>query len=360
MRRFAHTARTLERALARGAFPGAVVAVVDEGELLLLRSFGRAAMLPHPAAATVSTVYDLASLTKVLCTTTLCMMAVEEGALDLEARVAEWVPEFLGRGRRAVRLWHLLAHCSGLPAHRRYYEDSRGRDAVFDRAVAEPLEYPAGRRTVYSDIGFLVLGRALERAMRDRVDHLFAARIAAPLGLRHTRFVDLARPGVRAAFLRHHAVAPTQVRGGAPRVGAVDDDNALAMEGIAPHAGLFGPAIEVASVGTALCRAWQSGGLTGREVTRRFLRRAGVAGSTRALGWDTPSPEGSSAGQRFPRGAVGQLGYTGGSIWMAPARGLVVVLLTNRVHPRADNDAIKSVRPAVHDAVMQDLDGSRR
>jgi CubicO group peptidase (beta-lactamase class C family) len=355
MRAFPRTLATLERAVRTGAVPGAVIAVADGGAERLVRAVGRAALVPRPRRTTVDTVYDLASLTKVLCTTTLAMIGVARGQLDLDAPARTLVPELRGRGTQRIRLRDLLAHSSGLPAHRPFYEEARGRDAIFDRAAAEPLAYEPRSRSVYSDLGFLVLGRAVERALGARLDRLFAAEVARPLGLRATRFIDLTRPAVRAGFLRRHAVAPTQLRGERPRLGAVDDDNAFAMGGVAPHAGLFAPAREVLAAGLALCRAAQAGGLAPAAVVRGFFRPAGVPGSTRALGWDTPSATGSSAGTRFPRDAVGHLGYTGCSIWMAPARSLVVVLLTNRVHPTAENLAIRALRPALHDAVMADL-----
>ncbi|HEY3355744.1 MAG TPA: serine hydrolase domain-containing protein, partial [Polyangia bacterium] len=249
MRAFPRTLRTLEEAARAGAVPGGVVAVADAGDVLLVRAVGRAALVPRPTRATVATRYDLASLTKVVCTTTLAMVAVARGRLDLDARAQALVPELAGRAKRAIRVRDLLAHCSGLPAHRPFYEQVRGRDAVFDRAAAEPLEYAPRTQSVYSDLGFLVLGRALERCLGARLDRLFAAEVAGPLGLRAMRFVDLARPGARAGFVRRHGVAPTQVRAGRVRVGAVDDDNAFAMGGVAPHAGLFAPARAVLRFG---------------------------------------------------------------------------------------------------------------
>jgi CubicO group peptidase (beta-lactamase class C family) len=355
MLRFGRTRRVLEQAIRDHVVPGAVVAVADEGAPVLLHAVGCAARMPRRVPATTATIYDLASLTKVLCTTTLAMIGVARGLLDLDARVATLVPEFAGPRKRQVRIRHLLAHSSGLPAHRRLYEEVWGREAVFDRAAAVPLEYPPGTRAIYSDLGFLVLGRALERSLGHRIDRLFAEWVARPLGLRLTRFVDLTRPGVRQGLLRRHVVAPTQLRGARVRLGAVDDDNAFAMGGIAPHAGLFSLAREVLAVGLALCRAHQHGELVPSLIVREFMRPAGIPGSTRALGWDTPSHGPSCSGERFPRPAVGHLGYTGGSIWLAPTRGLVVVLLTNRVHPTEQNLGIRTLRPAVHDAVMEDL-----
>jgi CubicO group peptidase (beta-lactamase class C family) len=354
-RAFPRTLDVLARAARAGDVPGGVVAVADAGEPLLLRAVGHAALLPRPSRATVDTVYDLASLTKVVCTTSLAMLAVARGRLDLDGPAAQLVPELAGRAKRAIRIRDLLAHASGLPAHRPFYERLTGRDALFDAPAAEPLEAAPRTRAVYSDLGFLVLGRALERALDARLDVLFAAEVARPLGVRSLRFIDLARPGARPALLRRHAVAPTQVRGGRARRGAVDDDNAFAMRGVAPHAGLFGAARDVLAFGLALCRAWHGGGFVPAEVVRGFCTRSAVPGSTRALGWDTPASTGSSVGTRFPRDAVGHLGYTGGSLWLAPARGLVVVLLTNRVHPSAANVAIRALRPALHDAVMADL-----
>jgi CubicO group peptidase (beta-lactamase class C family) len=283
------------------------------------------------------------------------MLGLERGRFDLDTPVAALVPEFRGRGKRSVRVWHLLTHSAGLPAHRPFYDDCHGRDVILARAAAEPLEYGPGTRSIYSDLGFMVLGTIVERAFGARLDELFARLVAQPLGLRATRFVDLARPGLRARFVRRHTVAPTGVRDGRPRHGAVDDDNAFAMGGVAGHAGLFGPAAEVMAVALAHCRSWHGGGPLPRELVRRFCAPAGIPGSTRALGWDTPAGRGSQAGDRFPRDAVGHLGFTGCSVWMAPARGLVVVLLGNRVNGSATLADIKRVRRAVHDSLLRDL-----
>ncbi|MBI5479514.1 MAG: serine hydrolase [Deltaproteobacteria bacterium] len=357
MRSFARTSRLLDAAVGRGVFPGAVIVVVDEGEPRLGRACGRLAFQRPSVRTTTATVYDLSSLTKVLGTTTLTLLALERGRLDLDTPVATLVPGFRGRGKRSVRVWHLLTHSSGLPAYRPFFANGAGREAIVARAAAAPLEYGPGTRSIYSDLGFMVLGSIVERALGARLDELFARLVARPLGLRLTRFVDLARAGARARFVRRHAVAPTGVRGGAPRHGAVDDDNAFAMGGIAGHAGLFGPAADVMTVALAHCRSWHGGGPFPRELVRRFCAPAGIPESTRALGWDTPAGRGSQAGDRFPRDAVGHLGFTGCSLWLAPARGLLVVLLTNRVNGTASLADIRRVRRAVHDAVLADLGG---
>jgi CubicO group peptidase (beta-lactamase class C family) len=357
MRPFVHTSRLLDAAIHRRVFPGAVITVVDEGEPRLDHAFGRLAFQPPSIPATTTVVYDLSSVTKVLCTTTLTMLGLERGRFDLDTPVVKLVPEFRGRGKRPVRVWHLLTHSSGLPAYRPFFDGCQGRDGILARAAAEPLEYPPGTQSIYSDLGFMVLGAFVERALGARLDELFARLVARPLRLQVARFVDLDHPGLRARFVRRHAVAPTGVRDGRPRHGAVDDDNAFAMGGIAGHAGLFGPAAEVMAVALALCRAWHGGGPVPRELVRRFFAPAGIPGSTRALGWDTPAPRGSQAGDHFPRDAVGHLGFTGCSLWMAPARGLVVVLLTNRANGTATLADIRRVRRAVHDALLRDLGG---
>ena len=309
--------------------------------------------------------FDVASLTKVLCTTTLAAQAVAEGRLELDVPAARWLPGFEAAGKAAVTVRQLLAHSSGLPWWRPWHalaapagRRDQGREAVVAALLAEPLEAPPGARTVYSDPGFIALGLVVEAALGDRLPALFAARVARPLGLRATGF----GPASRARGAGPFAAAPTrfsQARGRVAR-GEVDDDAAWAMGGAAGHAGLFSTAAEVAAVG----QAWLDA-LAGRpsivpaEAARSFAVRAGP-GSFRALGWDTRSPEGSTLGRwlgRGPRGALGHLGFTGCSLWLDLDAGLVAVLLTNHVQPGALRpEAINGLRRAFHDGVARALE----
>jgi len=345
----------LERATTR-AFPSACLLVAREGQPLIHHAYGRGGL---------DTVYDLASLTKVLATTAAVMQLTARGELGPTDPVARWLPELARGPSRALWIWHLLAHASGLPAWLPLYEQARQLPASRRRAVARrlalcaPLQARPGERAVYSDLGFILLDWALERCTGQRLDRLAEQLVFAPLGLLRTRFVDLHRAGAVEA-MQALPVAPTERcpwRGRRLR-GEVHDDNCHAMGGIAGHAGLFSSAFEVHLIVRELLAAH-----AGRRsiftpaVVRRFFRRRPVPGSTRALGWDTPAPRGSSAGKLFSPRSVGHLGFTGTSIWIDLERQLSVVLLTNRVYHGREPNLLRALRPRLHDAVVRFVDG---
>jgi CubicO group peptidase (beta-lactamase class C family) len=330
-----------------GAIPGAVLCVVDGARVVETLAVG---------ATTEATAYDLASLTKPLCTTTLSMQGVAKDELDLDAPAAQHLPQL---AHSAVTFRQLLSHTSGLPAWRPLYEQippgPDARAAMIAAAGREPLETNPGERQVYSDLGFILLGAALERIAGARLDALFADRVARPLGLGSSlAFVDLAR-GER----RLPPVAPTELDATRGLIeGEVHDENAWRMGGVAGHAGLFGTAVDVATVAAALLDAFagRASTLTAGAVVQQFFAPPTIPGATFGLGWDHPSRTGyTSAGTRWPRDGVGHLAFTGCSLWMDPSAGRAVVLLTNRVHPTRNNEAIRPLRPEVHDAVCADL-----
>lgn len=373
----------LEGAVRDAAFPGAVALVWRDGATLYHEAHGHFATregLPEAFRGVArDSVYDLASLTKVLATTTLAAVAVSDGLLALDSPVpAPWSQACPGAALR-----HLLAHCAGLPAHREYFADlgpPGGRpdaaDRVLRRVCNTPPEYPLAARALYSDLGFMILGAWLERVLDQPLDQAFANRVAWPLGLDGGPVPRLGFHRLAAArgpsSAQQGRVVPTEVYdpalhpAGAPTWFAcrrpatvahyeVHDDNAFVMGGVAGHAGLFGDAAAVFEV----AHAWLVGGLPGlgEPVRRAFLDHLSeVPGSTRRLGWDSPNPDGSgAAGSALSPAAAGHTGYTGTSVWIDPTppdrRGpLIAVLLTNRVHPTRDNPAILKIRPAFHHA----------
>jgi CubicO group peptidase (beta-lactamase class C family) len=266
-----------------------------------------------------------------------------------------------------VTVRHLLSHSSGLPAHRPFWRQAAAapseRRAISLLAAREPLEYEPGTRAVYSDLGFIVLGWLLERISGERLDVQARNQITTPLGLTATTFMSLSEPEARARVLGEQSVAATQLCPERHRVliGEVDDLNALAMGGIAGHAGLFSTAEELSRIAAALCRAWRGDGAGGdalveRDVVRAFWSPSGVAGSTWRLGWDGPAAASSQAGTRFSRDGVGHLGFTGCSLWIDPARETWIVMLSNRVHPAIPkDDRFKRFRPMLHDAIAEAL-----
>jgi len=334
----------LDSALAAGTAPGAVLAISSQGARYLYGA-GRLA-LDDPRRPDGHTVYDLASLTKVVATTTLAFHAVSEGRLELDAPVQRYLPEFRGAGKERVTVRHLLTHSSGLRADSPLWRQTPTADSALRFVLALPLDTAPGVRMVYSDMGAIVLGRVVERVLGGRLDRLAQRRIFQPLRMSSTRF----RPPE--SWLAR--LAPTEYdTGWRKRIvrGEVHDEKAARMNGVAGHAGLFGSAVDLLTFGEWLLR---SAGI--REFTRR---QEVVSGSSRALGWDTPSPN-SSAGTRLREGSFGHTGFTGTSIWIDPSRELVIVLLSNRVHPIRNNPRIGPLRIAVANAVVALLEGAGR
>ena len=347
--------------------PGLVIAVGQAGQERLVEAFGQRQIEPEPAAATVDTIYDLASLTKAVVTSLLVMKGVEEGRLHLDRPLGDHL-EML-KDRPAVTLRRILAHAGGFPAHRKFYErvlakSEPGRErrrSLIALAAAEPLVYEPGSRSIYSDLGFILLGALIEQAMAERLDVLAERLIFRPLQLASLGFEDLLA-GAGAARFRGRDVAPTErcpVRGRLVQ-GEVHDLNAFAMGGIAGHAGLFGGIQDLLHLAFVLCAAFHGRGASGDlpwvrpEVLREFWQPAGIPGSTWRLGWDGPSAEGSLAGDRISRRAVGHLSFTGCSLWIDPEQEVCVVVLTNRIHPEVrDDPRFRALRPALHDAALQ-------
>jgi CubicO group peptidase (beta-lactamase class C family) len=350
----------VEAAVSDGAFPGAVLAVGRRGRLVRYAGFGRLSYDPRASAVQTDTVYDLASVTKVVVTTTLAMILVDEGRLDLETPVHSLLPEFSGGAKDDVRVRQLLTHSGGLLWWAPLYEELHGEEDYVERICEMDLDYPPGTRSSYSDLGLILLGRILELRGGAPLDEMARRRVLEPLGMEHTQY----RPPVS---LRPR-IAPTERDPWRGRVilGEVHDENAFALDGVAPHAGLFSTAGDLARFAQMLLNRGELEGrrLVSSETVDLFTRRAGVPGSSRALGWDTPSngkdrrssvpgdPGYSSAGSLFSARSFGHTGFTGTSMWMDPERGLFVILLTNRVYPTRENRKISRVRSRLADAVV--------
>lgn len=336
----------LAAAVTARAFPAAVAEAGTRTEVRWRQAFGTLTYASGAARTATDTPFDLASLTKVLATTLCALQCVDRGVLDLGDRVAVTMPEWTLEDRQAVTVEDLLAHCSGLPAYRPFYRTLRGVQPILDAAAGMDLAYPPRTASVYSDIGFMLLARFLERRRGRALDDQFRDLTHA-LGLGDAI-------GFRPFRRTVPATAPTEDDPwrGRVLVGEVHDENAWAMGGVAGHAGLFGTAEAVGVIARHLLQVLDGrAGLFSRASALRFVtRRAGIPGSSRALGWDTMLP-GSSCGSRMPAAAFGHTGFTGTSLWLDPERGWYAVLLTNRVHPTRTNDAIQAVRRAFHDAL---------
>lgn len=356
----------IEKGISEKAFPGATVAVGHRGKVAV-RAFGKLSYDAKGAAASPNTMYDIASLTKVVATTTLVAKLVEGDfavPLDLDAKIERYLPEWAGgpnaEWRHKVTVRHLLTHTSGLPAFKEYWrttnarataERSTGKEDTLARIFAEPLEYEPGTKEIYSDLGIILMAQIIERLTGRTLDDLAKSTIFSPLGMKDTTY----RPPKK----MWPQIAPTEIDNQLRHrlvQGEVHDENAFAIGGVSGHAGLFSTAPDLA----AFCQMLLNGGVYAHQ---RILRRATIAqfttpqqlsGGTRTLGWAVPT-EGGSSGHYFSAHSFGHTGFTGTSIWIDPDRQLFVVLLTNRVHPTRENTKIQQVRPALHDAVMQAL-----
>lgn len=358
---FPAAAAVLRDAIAARAFPAAAVEVGSREAVLWRDAFGHVTYDPGAEDASNETIFDLASLTKVICTATLAMRAVDDGALRLEDRVADWIPDWRGADRAQVTVRDLLAHSSGLTAYLPYFRDLAGR-AEFEHAIATgPLEYAPGTRAVYSDLGFILLGFILEDARAKAAAGWSGATDPGAFLAAQFRRVASYITAEALAFNPPRAwrwrTAPTEHDGwrGRLAVGEVHDENAWALGGAAGHAGLFGTAGAVGAFARAVLHTIGGTAVLARPDTMRaFITRTGVPGSSRALGWDTMLPT-SSCGARLSPTAIGHTGFTGTSLWIDWERDLYIVLLTNRVHPTRENEAIRQVRPAFHDAVVGEM-----
>jgi serine-type D-Ala-D-Ala carboxypeptidase len=358
--------RLMDAGIAGGVFPGGSLLVRVRGRTVHLSFHGRRSLEPPGDPVDTGTCFDLASLTKVLATAPLVLRSIQQGRLALGEPVHRVLENFAGQGRETITLRMLLDHSSGLPAWKRYYEmvssagggavlaTAEGRDAVRQMVAAEVPESQPGSRAVYSDPGFILLDWVLERVNGQPIDVLFSEWLARPLELQNLFFVDLKSAAKTARARQGRAFAATErcPWRGRVLVGEVHDENAYAMGGVSGHAGLFGTIQDVA----ALAEVWldsflRSKGFFEPDLVRQFWQKSEVPESTRTLGFDTPSPHESQAGGGFGPRTVGHLGYSGTSLWIDPDRELIVVLLTNRVHPTRKNDAIKQFRPVLHDRV---------
>jgi CubicO group peptidase (beta-lactamase class C family) len=345
--------RLLQDAIADKAFPAAVIEVGNHTSPLWREAFGRLTFDQGARPTLDDTVFDLASLTKVLSTTPLMMQQVERGVLALDDPVSRHVADWQGAGRDQVTLRDLLAHCSGLPAHRPLYLDHAGRSDYMRAICAVSLDYLPRTRSLYSDLGFILIG-----FMLDEGDRGLAARFAALLA--QTGIAEHLMFNPPATWLQRTAPTEFDPWRGRLLVGEVHDENASALGGVAGHAGLFGTVAAVGALARHFLQVLDGRiGAFGRDTLLTFIsRRADVPESSRALGWDTMLPTSSCGALMSPR-SFGHTGFTGTSLWIDPDRGVYVALLSNRVHPTRTNDAIRMVRPAVHDAVMAGLQGYR-
>ncbi len=351
---FRRATEVLREAIQHRAFPGAAAAVSYRGELWET-CVGRFRYDESSPVVAAKTVFDLASVSKVVATTAMAMILHERGKFELDAPACSVIPEFRGDDprRERVTMRMLLAHSSGLPAYEKLFERARTRQELLNACFHAPLQRDPGTVADYSDLGFIILGVALQRVAGESLDAFCSREVFSPLHMRDTCFCPPAEWKPR--------IAPTaDDRNFRRRIiqGEVQDENAWVLGGVAGHAGLFSTARDL----TKFAQCMLSGGapILRPDTVKLFTaRQAAQPGSSRALGWDTPSPP-SQSGQYFSSHSFGHLGYTGTSVWIDPNRQLAVTLLTNRTWSDCGSQEIKHVRPRFHDAVVEALGGSEK
>lgn len=373
-------ATAMQSAVKTGVFPGAALLVRVRGRIVYQGAFGFAALIPEKEPASLDTVYDLASLTKPLATTTAVLCLVQDGRLALEDSLQDMVGELKGWAIGDATVSDLLHHSSGLPAWRPFYEriaeqdrarpgflgSAAAREMALDLIRREVLVSVVGSRSLYSDLGFMLLGILIERIAGCSLASFCRDRVYARIGAERLFFIETGGapaggPAGRPIDLK--LVAPTEDDSWRGRVlrAQVHDENAYALGGVAGHAGLFGTASAVLAIsGMWLASYLGRDAFLRPELVRRFVTRQDrTPVSSWGLGWDTPSSP-SSSGTQFSPHSFGHLGYTGTSLWIDPVCELEVTLLSNRVHPTRRNNGILQFRPLIHDLIYRELIGGNR
>ena len=341
-----------------GLFPGGVLLVVQEGRVSLFDACGFSRLTPE-RPMTIDTVFDLASLTKPLATSVAVMLLVQKGKLDLDQSLGSVIPNFSGTNKEYVTVRQLLSHTSGLPDYRPYYqhlseiEPSGRKGPLRTLLLNEKLIHKPGQASLYSDLGFMILEWLVEVVAQRPLNRFVEEFVYRPLRLSHLFFVPL-HGEISRSDLSYAATEDCHWRRQIME-GRVHDENAYALGGVAGHAGLFGTAQDIYGLLKELLNTYNGGsssGLFDRDMVRTFFERQSDLGNW-ALGFDTPTKPHSSSGQYFSDQSVGHLGFTGTSFWMDLEKDVIVILLTNRIHPARANESIKTFRPLLHDAVME-------
>jgi len=343
-------------------YPGAVLLVARGGKIIFFHEVGQQSLTPPAGPMTKGTIFDLASLTKPLTTTLAVMKCVDDGKIDLDQPLESLLPNTVPRDKETITSRQILAHCAGFEDWKPFYlnlveyEPGKRKGLLREWIMGAPLSYQPGKRALYSDLGFMVLEWIIEECAGTPL-HIFLDRnFYSPLSLKRTFFNDCSSP-IRFEENQFAATEDCPWRKKVMR-GLVHDENAYALGGYSGHAGLFGTAEEVYILADLLRSHFlgeRQDYLRTGTVKAFFTRQDLVEGSTWALGWDTPSPQDSSSGNFFSSRSVGHLGYTGTSLWIDIEKDVVVIFLSNRIHPSRKNEKIRAFRPVLHDMVIQEV-----
>lgn len=366
-----HLNTLLEQATQEGTIPGAVICVGHQGSLVWHQAYGAAALTPSPRPMQPDTLFDLASLTKAIATTSLVLWAQHDGLCQLDDRLHSFFPHLASAPMDTLTIRHLLTHTAGVAAYYPVYKDLLPAGAIIpDTTTAtqlrrqathiicqQPLVYTPETDVIYSDLGFILLGHLLEQLYAQPLSTLFIEKVAKPLGLAHMAYRPFGSATPLPDVPEAYAATESCMWRGRVLAGEVHDENAWAMGGIAGHAGLFSTALDVWGFAQSLLDTvtgnctW----LPPELIQNSWQRHGRPSKSTRALGWDTPTAGRSTSGDYFSPRSIGHLGFTGTSLWIDLEQDVIVVLCTNRIHPTRQSTGIQSLRPAVHNLVMQGL-----
>ena len=343
----------INKAIGESIFPGASVLIAKDGIIIKNKGFGKLTYDENSTNVTPQTIYDLASVTKVISTTTAVMKLVDENKIKLEDKVAKYIPQFSQNGKNEITIYNLLVHNSGLPGWRKFYEFCETPKCVLDSIYSTPLIYKTGDSTIYSDLGLITVGKIIEKISGTSLNKFVDSLFFKPLGMKNTMY----NPPIELL----NNIAPTEIdthwqKTNLPVHGRVHDENAATLGGVSGHAGLFSTTEDLAKILYML----QNGGVyngkkyLSSEVISRFTKRQSEK-SSRAIGWDTKSPIKSSAGKYFSTDSFTHTGFTGTMVLVDPKENTIVIFLTNRVYPNRANTRISEIRPKVHDYIFEAL-----
>jgi len=347
---FREAENLIQTSIADSAFPGAVLLVWKDGQIIFENAFGHLIYDDSSSRVKTNTIYDLASLTKVIAATTAAMICVDRGLFRINDNAARYISQFGKSGKENITIKNLLLHNSGLPAYKKFYALYDSPDKVLNDIYSTPLLYPTGTKTVYSDLGMIVLGKIIEKVTGRTLDKFCNAEIFKPLGMNDTYY----NPPEALKF----RIAPTEFDKywrNRLLIGEVHDETASLLNGVSGHAGLFSTAGDISKL---LRMLLQKGVFEGKRIIDSSIVKLFTSkqSNQRGLGWDIKSAAGSSAGSLFSNRSYGHTGFTGTSVWTDPERNLFVVFLTNRVYPTRNNNKLIKIRPELHNLIIKAVD----
>ena len=342
--------KLIYEAIKDSVFPGAVLLISKEGKTIYKNAYGNFTYDKHSTKVKLNTIYDLASLTKIVSTTTAAMICIDKGLFKLNDKVVKYIPKFANNGKENITIKNLLLHNSGLPAYKRFYKFCSDAEDVINDIYNTKLIYKTGSKTVYSDLGMIVLQKVIEKVTGKTLDKFSEEKIFVPLNMERTMFnpPDSIKKEIAPTefdnYWRHRQLQ-----------GEVHDETASLLNGVSGNAGLFSSVGDLSNFLTMILNngTYKNKRIIKEETVKLFTTKQ--PNSERALGWDIKSPQKSSAGNLFSSKSFGHTGYTGTSFWVDPQKKLFVVLLTNRVYPTRENRKIIKFRPVLHDEIIKSI-----